>query len=114
MNIKLGSDLVYIPAFEKALKANKEHFVETAFYPEEIEYAKVQRLASIFAAKEAAIKALGILPGKWLEIKILYEENGKPYIAKFPNGKKSSSKWKHELSISHDGEYMLANVIFYK
>ncbi|MEK7510289.1 MAG: holo-ACP synthase [Patescibacteria group bacterium] len=115
MTIKIGSDIVYIPRFEKILRRNKEYFREHVFLPEELEYAKVRRLAGIFASKEAAVKALGLKANQWQGICVAYEENGKPYLAKFPlpKDKKLRRKWKHELSISHDGEYAIANVIFY-
>ena len=114
MTIKLGSDIVYIPKFEKALRSNREYFIQNVFSQEELEYPKPQRLASIFATKEAVTKALGITPGKWKEIEVAYEASGKPYLAKFPQAKKSKRKWKHELSISHDGDYVIANIIFYQ
>ena len=113
MTIKFGSDIVYIPKFEKTLRSSTEYFAQNVFWPEELEYARVQRLAGIFATKEATIKALGMLPGKWREIRVAYKETGKPYLAKFPHERKSKKRWKHELSISHDRDYAIANVIFY-
>jgi len=113
MTIKFGSDIVYIPKFEKTLRASREYFSQHVFLPEELEYARVQRLAAIFASKEATIKALGLKAGQWQEIQVAYQESGKPYLAKFPHPKKPKKRWKHELSVSHDGDYALANVIFY-
>ena len=112
MTLKFGSDIVYIPKFEKTLRASREYFSQHVFLPEELEYARVQRLAAIFASKEATIKALGLKAGQWQEIKVAYKESGKPYLAEFPHGK-GRKKWKHELSIAHDGDYVIANVIFY-
>src|SRR3989344_6565136 len=98
MNLRSGLDIIHIPSFEKELKENKERFIESVFHPEEVEYAKIPRLASIFAAKEAVNKALGLLSGKWLDIKVLYAPDGKPYLAKFPKpkGTRTGGAWKHE------------------
>ena len=114
MNIRFGSDIVHIPKFEKTLRKSREYFIENVFWPEEMEYAKVQRLSSIFAAKEATIKALGLKAGQWRDIRVAYKESGKPYLAKFPQAKGKQKKWKHELSISHDGDYVIANIVFYQ
>lgn len=114
MNLRFGSDIVYIPKFEKTLRKSREYFIQHVFWPEELEYARIQRLAGIFASKEATIKALGIRPGQWREIQVAYEENGKPYLAKFPQARGKQKKWKHELSISHDGDYVIANIVFYQ
>jgi len=114
MTIRLGSDLIHLPKFEKHLRAHKAYYRDHIFCPEELEYAKAQRLACIFAVKEAVIKALHLGPAQWQEICIAYEESGKPYLKRFPKPKKEAKKWKHEISISHEGQYALANVIFYQ
>jgi len=122
MNVRLGSDIVYIPKFEETLAKSREYFVKNVFWPQEIKDAKIQRLASIFAAKEATIKALDLEAGQWHDIRIAYKDSGKPYLVKFPQEEKlkkpfdkaQGKQWKHELSISHDGDYVIANVIFYQ
>ena len=60
------------------------------------------------------MKALGVKPGKWLEICIDHTKNGKPFLSQFPQENKKQKEWSHELSISHDGKYAIANIIFYK
>jgi len=113
MTLKLGSDIVNIPKFEKTLRGNKEYFAQNVFWPEELDYARTERLAGIFATKEAVIKALGMKAGQWREIRVAYEESGKPYLAKFPQTGGILGKLKAELTIAHDGDYAIANVIFY-
>lgn len=113
MNIRLGSDIIHLPKFEKHLREHKAYYRDHIFCPEELEYAKAPRLACIFAAKEAVIKALYLRPGQWQDICVCYEENGKPYLKRFPK-QKNGKKWKHEISISHEGQYAIANVIFYQ
>ena len=84
MTLKFGSDIVHIPKFEKTLRKSREYFIQNVFWPEEMEYARVQRLSSIFASKEATIKALGLEAGQWRDIRVAYKESGKPYLVKFP------------------------------
>jgi holo-[acyl-carrier protein] synthase len=112
MIIKIGTDIVYMPKFEKSLAKSRDYFKEKVFLKKELTDPKLQHLAGMFAAKEAVVKALGINTGKWLEIEIAYEPSGKPYLARFPQPKETASLH-HELTISHDGDYAIANVIFY-
>ena len=114
MNMKIGIDIVYIPRFEKTLKDNRVHFSQKVFCFKEWNNASVERLAGVFAAKEATMKALGIKPGKWLEICVEHTKDGKPFLSQFPQKNKKQKKWNHELSISHDGKYAIANIVFYQ
>ena len=108
--MKLGTDIVYIPRFEKILRENQQHFEQNVFCPAEWEDSSSEKLAGRFAAKEAVLKALGMKAGRWQEICVRNSEDGKPFLACFPMQK----KWKHELSISHDGKYVIAVVVFYQ
>ena len=114
MIMKLGTDIVYIPRFEKILRENQQHFEQNVFCPAEWKDSSAEKLAGIFAAKEAALKALGIKAGRWQEICVKYSKEGKPFFAHFPQETKEQGRWKHELSISHDGEYAIAVVVFYE
>lgn len=109
MNFKIGSDIVYVPRFKKAFLENRGHFLSNIFLPAEFKTDSHEHLAGIFAAKEATIKALGIKSGQWLEIEVRCKKTGKPYLRKFP----LSKHFKHDLTISHDGEYAIAFTIFY-
>ena len=108
--MKLGTDIVYIPRFEKILRENQQHFEQNVFCPAEWKDSSSEKLAGRFAAKEAVLKALGMKAGRWQEICVRNSEDGKPFLACFPMQK----KWKHELSISHDGKYVIAVVVFYQ
>ena len=114
MNIKIGIDMVYIPKFEKTLKENPSYFSQKIFSFEEWNNASIETLAGIFATKEATMKALGVKPGKWLEICVEHTKDGKPFLSQFPQTNKKQKKWSHELSISHDGKYAIANIVFYQ
>ncbi len=109
--IRVGVDIVQVSRFEKKFKENKKYFEEKVFLPEELADARPEHLAGIFAAKEAVIKALGLKSGQWQEIVISHQENGKPFISKIPA---QFQDLKSDLSLSHDGDYAVAFVVFYK
>ena len=110
MIMKLGTDIVYIPRFEKTLRENQEHFEQNVFCSAEWKGSSPEKLAGRFAAKEAVLKALDMKAGRWQEICISSSKSGKPFLVHFPE----QEKWKHDLSISHDGEYAIAVVVFYR
>jgi phosphopantetheine--protein transferase-like protein len=69
----------------------------------------LQSLAGRFAVKEAVIKALDLMPGCWLEIEISNSSTGKPTVRVAQNKYILANS---EISISHDGEYVMAVAIF--
>jgi holo-[acyl-carrier protein] synthase len=77
--------------------------------------ASVQTLAGRFAAKEAVIKALGGEPGiEWHGIEVGKESSGKPVIWLHGQTAKLALRAgvrKFHLSISHDGDVVVAFVI---
>jgi len=83
-------------------------FIDRVFSPAESVDASLERLAGLFAAKEAAIKALGLPPGAWHALVVSHEPNGAPTLTidhpQLADGQVS-------LSISHDGDYAFAVVI---
>jgi len=105
MTIKTGVDLVYVPRFQKTLKSGGFNFLQRVYNPEEAKDKRIAHLAGIFAAKEAAIKALGLPASSWHSIKITKSFSGAPRVEILGYSKdiKSSS-----LSISHDGNYVIA------
>jgi holo-[acyl-carrier protein] synthase len=80
--------------------------LERVFHPHELDNGRPERLAGIFAAKEALFKALG-KKEDWLMISIMYEKDtGKPVLeSPLLAGRHAS------VSISHDGDYAIAAVI---
>lgn len=116
-----GIDLTKISRFEKLVDSS--HFLEKFFNSVEIEYIKkrgagsAQTLAGRFAAREAFYKALGTgFKGfNSKDITVLNNSDGKPYIE--PSKKvsdklnKLADNWNIHLSISHEKEYAIAQVI---
>ena len=113
MTVRFGSDIVHLPKFKKTFQENKEYFAEKVFCSEEFKESTIEKIAGVFAAKEAVVKALNLGAGQWLKIQIGHDKSGKPFLVSYPQDKKEKIQWQHELSISHDGEYAIANVIFY-
>ncbi len=108
MNIRVGTDLIELGRFKRKLTSSPS-ILGKLFSPHEQQNTDPAHLAGIFAVKEAAIKALDLAPGNWLKIEISYQESGKP-VLKFSNniGDKLESS---ALSISHDGNYVVATFV---
>lgn len=121
MILGIGIDLAKVSRYSKFLDDN--NFLEKFFHTDEIEYVKskgkgaAQSLAGKFAAREAFFKALGtgfngFSPN---DIYVKNNVNGKPVIV--PNKKVIkelnllAKGWKIHLSISHEKEYAIAQVI---
>ncbi len=123
MIVGLGLDIAEIDRIEAAIKRHGAPFLERLFTPAEVAYCeshkgKYERYAARFAAKEAAMKALGTGWShgvRWRDIEVTREPSGKPTlrlegvaadIAKRMGVKNIS------LSITHSGNLALAEVIF--
>ena len=107
MSISVGNDIVDIVRFRSKIK-NKS-VLEKIFLSSEMKNKDIKHLAGLFAAKEAITKALNLKPGKWLEIEISHERNGRPKIAFSSEIKKLVRDC--SLSIAHDGKYAVATVV---
>lgn len=106
--MKLGCDLVHIKEFGESLRKGGLTFKEKIFLPSEHEGSSLEHLAGIFAAKEAACKALGIPAGNWHNICVSNKPSGEPCLQINAANVKIKDV---QLSISHAGEYALAVVI---
>jgi holo-[acyl-carrier protein] synthase len=88
MILGLGSDLAEVPRIRASRERFGDRFLQRVYTPGELAYAlsKVnidERLAARFAAKEAAMKALGTgLAGgvTWKDFSVGREPSGKPTI----------------------------------
>ena len=103
MQVRVGSDLVYMPRFKNILGKIQDR----AFSPSEMKNLEVKHLAGLFAAKEAVIKALNLKAGSWLSIEIGSKKSGKPLV-KLAQSLGKNKAVNYDLSISHDGKYALA------
>ena len=112
----IGTDIIEIARVSEAIK--KEGFVKKVFTAHEQEYfqkngCNAQTYAGIFAAKEAACKALktGFNNIKQTDIEILHGSLGAPFAKLHGNAAeifKMTGKQNIEISISHCKEYTTA------
>jgi len=108
-NFKIGCDIVRISRIKDLLQDEKS--LKKVFHATELTRLEAEHLAGVFAAKEAVIKALGYQPESWLKIEVRYEDNGRPKLELY--GEFAEQEYAKECTISHDGDYATAFVIFY-
>lgn len=117
----IGLDIVEVTRIKKAVHKWQGRFLHKVFTDQEISYCLEDRvsyhsLAARFAAKEAAVKALGIgFQGlSWQEIEVTNDELGKPHL--HLSGKaweiaKAMEVRELFVTLSHCQEYAVAQVI---
>ena len=114
----LGLDIVEIARIEGAIARWGRHFLHRVYTEAEIGFCRnrVPELAVRFAAKEAAMKALGtgIRGVGWREIEILPNREGTPLV--YLHGRAQSRAKELGLSdlavsLSHSREYAIASVV---
>jgi holo-[acyl-carrier protein] synthase len=111
----IGIDIVEIKRVKKLIKQYGNRFLKRTFTSIEIQYCQnkpnpAQHFAGKFAAKEALIKAFG-KPLTLNEIEVENIAGKKPQIKLCGTAKTASSKINILVSISHDHEYAIAEVI---
>ena len=117
-----GIDIVLVSRVEHLLKNVHADFLKATFTDREQQASnerqnRSQFLAGRFAAKEAALKALGTGFGcgiAFTDIEILNKSSGQPELtlsgaAESESDRLGISMWL--VSISHDGDYAIASVI---
>lgn len=122
MVISVGTDLVWIPRFKKALLRRGERFLERIFTPGEREMCEKRRvpeihLAARFAAKEATFKALGTglsLGMRWQDVEVVGGGAEPPSISL--KGEASARAFRLGVkrvlvSLTHHGDYAIAFVV---
>lgn len=122
-NIALGTDIVEVARIADLVQRHADHFTNRIFTQQELEYANAnpkrmhEHLAARFAAKEAALKALGtgLTQGiHWTDIEVTRDNAGKPSLSITNQAKtiaEEQSLTRFELSISHTTAYATATVI---
>lgn len=120
-DLSVGIDVVHIERIRESLDAFAERFLRRLFTPHEIAYAqsspahRLCRLAARFAAKEAALKALGIAHAgiDWRDLEVVRRADGSCELA-IHGRARSLSEFNDcddvALSLSHDGDYAVAIV----
>jgi len=123
MIVGLGIDIAEIDRIEAAITRHGAPFLERLFTPREVAYCeshkgKYERYAARFAAKEAAMKALGTgwsRGVRWRDIEVTREPSGKPTLRLEGVAAQIAQRMgvrNISLSITHSGNLALAEVIF--
>ncbi len=116
--LRCGIDLVKISRLENISPAILARFIQRIYTEVEQTQSRgnFEQLAGLFAAKEAASKALGTGIGKvaWRDIEILHKLSGEPTIHLHGNAKKVAERlglneW--ALSISNENGMAIASVV---
>lgn len=121
--MRLGFDLVEIARVAESMECFGAAFEQRLFTPRELAYAHggagvaAQRLAARFAAKEAVIKALALAEAgvDWRDIEVERSASGACSL-RLHGAVREAARTQDicpiSLSLSHDGEYAGAAVLF--
>ena len=121
--VGLGLDIAEIDRIKAAITRHGAPFIERVYTPLEAAYCetyrnKFERYAGRFAAKEAAMKALGTgwrNGVRWRDIEVVREPSGKPTLQLAGVTKELAGRMgvkNISLTITHSGNLALAEVIF--
>jgi holo-[acyl-carrier protein] synthase len=122
MIVGTGIDIAEVPRIAESIERFGERFLRRVFTEEEVRYCnskanRVERYAARFAAKEAAMKALGTgwnRGVRWRDIEVFRPPGGRPTIKFHGVAAEFAAKLGTKniaLSISHTPELAIANVI---
>ena len=114
--------MVKIPRMRKVIERWQDRFLRRVFTDAEIAYCRTRRdpvphLAARFAAKEAALKALGIglrLGVSWREIEVRRERGQPPVLVLSGKSRRIGEALGGRqllLSLTHDGDYAFAQCV---
>jgi holo-[acyl-carrier protein] synthase len=123
MIVGLGLDIAEVDRIEEAIARHGAPFLERLFTPAEVSYCerhknRYERYAARFAAKEAAMKALGTgwsRGVRWRDIEVAREQGGKPTLHLGGAARQIADGLgvkNISLTITHSGNLALAQVIF--
>ena len=122
MIVGTGIDITEVPRIAAAIERHGERFLKRIFTAAEIRYCeskknKVERYAARFAAKEAAMKAIGTgwrQGVAWKEIEVGREPGGRPTVIFTGKVKQHAERLgakRASLSLTHTEQTAMAQVI---
>ena len=120
MILGVGVDLTPVSRMQRALDAHPERLEARLFTDGERAYYRAraqagQHFAARFAAKEAALKALGVPEGlRWHELEVVNAGDGKPRLVLTGNAAAAAARAgirALHLSITHADDSALAFVV---
>lgn len=115
----IGTDIIEVSRIETNIQKHGQKFLDKVYTKDEQAYCQsfresARNFAGRFAAKEAVVKALGtgLVGLNWLDIEILNNQQGKPYLVLSDTLKIHFGNPVIHLSISHCHEYATATAIW--
>jgi holo-[acyl-carrier protein] synthase len=122
MIVGTGIDIAEVSRIRQAMERFGDRFLKRIYTPGEIRYCEskanyVERYAARFAAKEAAMKALGTgwnRGVRWRDCEVVRPRGGRPSISFHGKAAEFADKLgvkNAALSISHTSEQAIAQVI---
>jgi len=123
MIVGMGIDLAEVKRVEAAIARHGRAFLERVFTPAEIRYCEkhrhaAERYAARFAAKEAAMKALGTgwrRGVRWVDLEVANLPTGRPTLKLYGRSKQLAEEMgvrRIALSLTHGSGFAFAQVIF--
>jgi len=121
--VGMGIDIAEVDRVKAAIERHGEAFLRRLYTQREREYCerfknKYERYAGRFAAKEAAMKALGTgwsRGVRWVDVEVVRQSGGRPTVTLRGEAAKVASSLGVErvvLSITHTSAQAFAQVIF--
>ena len=122
MIVGTGIDIIEVPRVAHSIERFGDRFLRRIFTADEIRYCQskrnaVERFAARFAAKEAALKAIGtgMRQGvSWVEVEVRRQPGGRPTInfsGVAARHAQALGMKRASLSITHTAETAMAQVI---
>ncbi len=122
MIVGTGIDIAEVPRIAASIERFGLRFLERVFTAAEIRYCdskhnRAERYAARFAAKEAALKAIGTgwrLGVTWLDVEVVHEPGGRPALRFSGRAAEFAARLgmkRAALSLSHTREQAIAQVI---
>ena len=123
MIVGIGIDVAEVKRIRAVIESQGERFLRRVFTLEEVAYCekfknKYERYAGRFAAKEAAMKALGTgwsRGVRWVDVEVVRTRGGRPILELKGEARKVADRLGVKniaLSITHTVEQAIAQVIF--
>jgi len=122
MIVGTGIDIAEVPRIRQSIERFGDRFLQRIYTPGEIRYCdskanRAERYAARFAAKEAAMKALGTGWNhgvRWRDCEVVRQPGGRPSIAFHGKAAEFAARLgvkNAALSLTHTAEQAMAQVI---
>lgn len=122
MIVGMGVDIVEVPRIRAAIERFGDRFLHRLFTAAEIRYCeskanKFERFAARFAAKEAALKAIGTGLSRgisWQDVEVVREPSGRPTLSFTGKAAEFAARLgsrRSSISLTHTEQTAFAQVI---